>query len=109
PRPGVRALPRHGSHHSGNAAPLRLRPMQWNWYRLAPDMARGRGLDPDHRVHRQHRRATLALAAVTSKGGAPGQVLGGGVRKAYKSKGDDVTLSRFVKVPGSIRTHEKPR
>lgn len=46
---------------------------------------------------------------MTSKGGAPGQVLGGGVRKAYKSKGDDVTLSRFVKVPGSIRAHDKPR
>lgn len=46
---------------------------------------------------------------MTSRGGAPGQVLGGGVRKAYKSKGDDVTLSRFVKVPGSIRAHDKPR
>lgn len=28
-------------------------------------------------------------------------MLGGGVRKAYASLGDDVTLSRFVKVPAS--------
>lgn len=27
----------------------------------------------------------------------------GGMRKAYASKGDDVTLSRFVKVPGELR------
>jgi hypothetical protein len=27
-----------------------------------------------------------------------GQLLGGGVRKAFKSKGDDATLTRFVKV-----------
>jgi hypothetical protein len=31
---------------------------------------------------------------------APGQILGAGVRKAYKSQGDDTTLSRFVKVKG---------
>lgn len=30
-----------------------------------------------------------------------GKILGGGVRKAYASKGDDVTLSRFVKVSAS--------
>jgi hypothetical protein len=34
-----------------------------------------------------------------------GQMLGGGVRKAFASKGDDSTLTRFVKV----RTDEKPR
>lgn len=33
------------------------------------------------------------------------QLLGPGVRKAFKSKGDDTTLSRFVKVPGTARTH----
>ncbi len=35
-------------------------------------------------------------------------MLGGGVRKAYASKGDDVTLSRFVKVPGGVRLPAKP-
>lgn len=34
-------------------------------------------------------------------------MLGGGLRKAYASKGDDTTLSRFVKVPGE-RPHPKP-
>lgn len=37
-----------------------------------------------------------------------GQVLGGGVRKAYASKGDDTTLSRFVKVPG-VKPPPKPK
>lgn len=37
--------------------------------------------------------------------GERGQMLGGGVRKAFKSKGDDSTLTRFVKV----NTAEKPR
>lgn len=39
---------------------------------------------------------------------ARGQMLGGGVRKAYASKGDDTTLSRFVKVPGGGKAHPKP-
>lgn len=35
------------------------------------------------------------------------QLLGGGVRKAYKSKGDDVTLSRFVKT--GLKKRHQPR
>lgn len=38
-----------------------------------------------------------------------GTVLGGGVRKAYASKGDDTTLSRFVKVPGAKQLRQKPK
>ena len=38
-----------------------------------------------------------------------GKVLGGGVRKAYASKGDDTTLSRFVKVPGERTNYNKPK
>lgn len=30
-----------------------------------------------------------------------------GIRKAFASKGDDVTLTRFVKVPGKKRTHAR--
>lgn len=40
--------------------------------------------------------------------GERGQMLGGGVRKAFKSKGDDSTLTRFVKV-GAHGTIENPR
>lgn len=39
---------------------------------------------------------------------AKGSVLGSGVRKAYASKGDDCTLSRFVKVPGEKKGRLKP-
>jgi hypothetical protein len=35
-------------------------------------------------------------------------MLGGGVRKAYASRGDDTTLSRFVKVPGERPHFNKP-
>jgi hypothetical protein len=37
-----------------------------------------------------------------------GNILGGGIRKAYASKGDDTTLSRFVKVPGERPVYSKP-
>lgn len=38
-----------------------------------------------------------------------GEILGG-VRKAYASKGDDTTLSRFVKIPGARKSaHRQPR
>jgi hypothetical protein len=40
--------------------------------------------------------------------GERGQMLGGGVRKAFASKGDDSTLTRFVKV-GARGTAEHPR
>lgn len=36
-------------------------------------------------------------------------ILLGGVRKAYASKGDDVTLTRFVKLEGESKPHKKPR
>jgi hypothetical protein len=37
-----------------------------------------------------------------------GQMLGGGVRKAFASKGDDATLTRFVKI-GTAEKHRKQR
>lgn len=45
------------------------------------------------------------------KGQIMGQLLGHGVRKAYKSKGDDSTLTRFVKVKarGTAEHHRKQR
>lgn len=38
---------------------------------------------------------------------ARGKLLGNGVRKAYASKGDDTTLSRFVKVSSEHKAKPK--
>lgn len=45
---------------------------------------------------------------MAGRGKEIGQVLGGGVRKAYASKGDDCTLTRFVRVgAGHPRKHRR--
>ncbi len=41
--------------------------------------------------------------------GERGQMLGGGIRKAFASKGDDTTFTRFVKTTAPRGTEEHPR
>ncbi len=74
--------------------------MRWSRDLPEPSVCLGavRGADGDHS-------RTAHLVAVVM---ARNQMLGGGVRKAYASKGDDCTLSRFVKVPGAAKPHPKP-